>query len=140
MINTFFTSCKIHCIALLKLTSPTDIYVPIRSTLVLVTKNYFVSLVTNSNNKKTMFVNSDVSYKKTNSSCGKYMLWAFKSVGTFQTQQHIEQDWSSVSFHSVLWLKEIFSILYIRSSAKCWFSCLLIVLSSSYTNRNCDWW
>lgn len=54
--------------------SPTDIYVPTRSTYVLVTKNYFVSLVTNSNNKKTMFVNTDVSYKKTNISAGKYML------------------------------------------------------------------
>ena len=30
-----------------------------------------------------MFVNTDVSYKKTNISAGKYMLWKFKSVGTF---------------------------------------------------------
>ena len=47
---------------MLTLTSPIDINVSTTGVLVLVTKDSFVSLVTNLNNEaKTMFVNSDVS-------------------------------------------------------------------------------
>ena len=50
----FLDPDEVWDIAILTLTSPTDINLPTRSALVLVTKDFFVSLVTNLNNKNNV--------------------------------------------------------------------------------------
>lgn len=52
----------LHVIAILTLTSAIDFNVPTRSALILETKYSIVSLITNLNIIKTMFVNSEIFY------------------------------------------------------------------------------